>query len=272
MKLKNRFSLFRNSRPIKLYYYRHKDPLLKNFGDELSKEIVEKLSGRKVAWANVNECGMVSIGSVLHYVLQRKSKNKVVVWGSGLMFDDSSIRYKSKLNKFHLVRGKLSAKNLNLKINKFGDPGLIVDQLYRPSKNRKKVGIVPHYVDKQNPITEKISKNKDIKIINVLDSPAEVISEIAACELIISSSLHGIITAHSFGIPAYWIEFSDMVAGDGFKFRDYYSIFEKEPLKIEKNVLNNLIKKADDLINRYEPLATDRLKKDILSSFPKDSL
>lgn len=43
--------------------------------------------------------------------------------------------------------------------------------------------------------------------------------------MILSSSLHGIIFSHAYGIPAYHIEFHDLLDNGNFKFNDYYSSF-----------------------------------------------
>ena len=51
----------------------------------------------------------------------------------------------------------------------------------------------------------------------------EVIDEILKCNKIVSSSLHGIVLAEAYGIPAKWEKYSDDVLGNGFKFRDYLS-------------------------------------------------
>ena len=41
-----------------------------------------------------------------------------------------------------------------------------------------------------------------------------------------SSSLHGIIFAHSYGVPAYHVQFTDFFNNGNFKFKDYYTSFE----------------------------------------------
>ena len=64
--------------------------------------------------------------------------------------------------------------------------------------------------------------NKNILIIQATGQVQNVIQSICLCKKIISSSLHGIIVAESYGIPATWLEISGMVEGYGFKFYDYY--------------------------------------------------
>lgn len=56
-------------------------------------------------------------------------------------------------------------------------------------------------------------------------APISVLHDIARCEYILSSSLHGLVVADALGIPNAWILLSDKVHGNGFKFRDYHSAF-----------------------------------------------
>jgi pyruvyltransferase len=124
---------------------------------------------------------------------------------------------------------------------------------YKPSKKKKyKLGIIPHYVDKENVFFNKLKNNPDILIIDIEGGIKKVVDEICSCELIASSSLHGIIVADAYGIPSTWIKFSDNVMGSGFKFRDYFaSVGRKDnaPLTIDKK---STIKKILEGYSDYE--------------------
>jgi pyruvyltransferase len=97
--------------------------------------------------------------------------------------------------------------------------------------------LVPHYVDIDNPVIHALARKhpREIKVIDVRREPEPVFKEIAACESILSSSLHGIITADSFGIPSAWAGLSNKVIGDGFKFLDHFSSLgiRHEPCKLD---------------------------------------
>jgi hypothetical protein len=53
----------------------------------------------------------------------------------------------------------------------------------------------------------------------------KIIDKIKSCRCTISSSLHGFIVTHAYGIPGTWCKFSNNVIGDGFKFIDYLSAY-----------------------------------------------
>ena len=59
--------------------------------------------------------------------------------------------------------------------------------------------------------------------------------------MIFSTSLHGLIISHAYGIPAIWIKAGN-IGTDGFKFKDYFSsvnIPYYSPIKLEEFDLNS---------------------------------
>ena len=102
------------------------------------------------------------------------------------------------------------------------DPGVLAPLFFpRAESARHPVGIVPHYVDKDAPWLQQCAA-AGVPVIDVEAPLDSYFRAIQSCDRILSSSLHGIIFAHAYGIPALWIELSDKVLGDGFKFLDYY--------------------------------------------------
>jgi pyruvyltransferase len=104
----------------------------------------------------------------------------------------------------------------------YGDPAILLPDFYKPNKlSHHKVGFVPHYVDQLEMIKYK-KLYKDFFLIDVRQDALKTIDEICSCDLIVSSSLHGIIVAEAYGIPAVWIKLSDKLIGGNFKFNDYF--------------------------------------------------
>ncbi len=201
-----------------------------NYGDVLGKYLVEKISGRPVKWLRANKFYLknlwqplyVTIGSVLEHV-----GSHCTVWGSGIISRDSQVAGAT----FLAVRGPLSRKRLQ-ELNYdcpaiYGDPALLLPLYYKPQIEKKyKLGIVPHINDYKL-VLEMYKNHKDIYIINFRTNDVEkTTDDILSCECILSSSLHGIIVAHGYQIPAVQVQFSDKIHGDGVKYHDYFMSVE----------------------------------------------
>ena len=158
-----------------------------------------------------NHPNIVITGSILG---DSRFKN-AYIWGLGF----GNATEAQPRNNVLACRGKLTQQLLNVDCV-LGDPGILASYFYTPSVNKKyKFGIIPHYVD-----FEWFSANRIAKIIDIRTSNfAQLFSEINECEFIISSSLHGIIFALSYGIPAFHVQHTELASKKSFKFNDFFS-------------------------------------------------
>jgi len=220
---------------IKLYWFDHTI----NFGDVINPLLVQELSGKKIYWVSPERYKynhLLSIGSVL----SRATRNSIV-WGSGFISEHSVC--KEKPQKVYAVRGPLSRELLlkqGIECPKvYGDPALLLPLLYKSQNNKKyKIGLIAHYADKNHPVVKKLITNEGVHFIDVQSkNPLDFIDQINSCDKVISSSLHGLIVADAYGIPSLWVEFSDKVIGNGFKFYDYFLSVgrqKEKPIRIVK--------------------------------------
>lgn len=224
-----------------------------NWGDALNPILIQNLSGEKpILSEEIINLKNQDVYSVIGSVLGIFHDKNLVVWGSG--FISSSSRFKVKPKKIYAVRGPLTRKlivNQGIDCPKvYGDPALLYPLFYRPNVKKKyRLGIIPHFIDKNNQLMNIFKNSPDILIINILCETNELVDNICKCEVIASSSLHGIIAADAYGIPSIWIEFSENVIGDGFKFYDYFeSVGRKneKPLRITENIT------VQDIYNEYK--------------------
>lgn len=195
-----------------------------NAGDLVTPYLLKNLFKVNYEWVDSKSNGIkyMSTGSII-----RKADSNTIVWGSGSIA--SSLNLINVSPKILAVRGPLT-RELILK-NKidcpevYGDPALLLPMIYSPTVAKKyKLGVVPHYVDRESDFIKYCRHNKDIKVIDVQNRNIEdFINQILECEIIMSSSLHGLIIADSYRIPSVWIELSKKVIGNGFKFKDYYA-------------------------------------------------
>lgn len=131
------------------------------------------------------------------------------------------------------VRGKLSMERVFRKKIILGDPGLLVNLVYKEIKMAPTyaLGVIPHHSEMHLPAIENLKGKgpSDILLIDICKSPLDVVKQIAQCAVIASSSLHGLIFADAFEIPTVWVHLSDNIKGGRFKFADYYSVFGESP-------------------------------------------
>lgn len=211
-------------KPLKVYWWRYEYPTKLNFGDEITPLLIERLFSLKCEWAEPKDCELIGAGSIIQIVQQLAGDNHVKVWGSGFI-QPGDPNDKPNL-QFYAVRGKSSRERTGKPDIALGDPGLLTSLVY-PLKatKRYKLGIIPHYVDADAPEVKRLAAFKDCKVINPLDPVETVVNDIQACELIVSSSMHGLILSDSYNIPNHWTPFSDKLTGGDYKFNDYYSVF-----------------------------------------------
>lgn len=289
---------------IRLFY--HTDP---NFGDAMSPLIVERLSSQKVCASNFWKADMMAVGSVFYrgnyligdllgkdslryakamiYCAHAKMSSPVKVWGSGfLQLPSFKKPFFTRRIKVYALRGKLTRSLLDRlgltnpsDVIPYGDPGLLYAKLFgvKPMPEYD-LGIVPHICDKAQ--GAKIFKlyqdlGLNVALIDVVKPPYEVVSSIAKCRRILSSSLHGLIVADSLSIPNAHVVLSTLGhSKDDFelKFRDYYSAFSKEmPAPVEsENILAAPHKILED--KYYSIMCTEhelgRCQATLVESFP----
>jgi hypothetical protein len=193
-----------------------------NFGDILTPLIVKELFDHECVLTKppFKTPTLLGIGSIIS-----KAESNSIVWGSGMMRTHDPLKRDAK---YLSVRGPHTYQQLkSRKIDCppiFGDPALLMPMVYSPTVEKKyDHGIFAHYVD-----TEQVRKwygnDESVLIIDPLNAdPLKVIDQVLQCKCIISSSLHGIIIAHAYDIPATWVKHSDKLNGDGIKFQDHFS-------------------------------------------------
>lgn len=185
----------------------------RNFGDTLTPIILKWITGETTLFASKNETGKtLAVGSIIYAIAEND-----VVWGTGAIGPEEIKVPEGAV--MLAVRGPLTREVLgNQAPEVYGDPAILLPLIYNPDRpKRYKVGLLPHYVDK-----EIVEVNTGEKFIDILGNWQDVIDQVKECERIETSSLHGIIIAEAYGIPVTWKVYSDKIVGGDFKFQDYF--------------------------------------------------
>jgi hypothetical protein len=118
-------------------------------------------------------------------------------------------------------------------------------------------------------LRSKLDGLKNATVIDVTGEPLEVLKKIAACETILSSSLHGLVIADSFHIPNLCILQGREVYDAPFKYEDYYSAYNKAWNPVDFAGLAMCTAK-NTIIDRYQisPAEVLEKQKQLMRVFP----
>lgn len=220
-----------------------------NFGDLIGPWLITLMTKRPVInskYLNINRT-IFTVGSVIEHASSFPNQ-KISIWGSGLIQPlDNPKKLKklshSQIDKVLAVRGQLTRQELS-KIYEIdsnlplGDPALLLPRFFSPClKGVNGISIVPHFNHKS--LFE--SYEDTFNIVDVMQSPKNVVAEIASSKVCISTSLHGIIIAQAYNIPWLLLRIADeILLGDMFKFNDFFSTLEGEDFPIRTILARDL--------------------------------
>ncbi|MCD7791348.1 MAG: polysaccharide pyruvyl transferase family protein [Bacteroides thetaiotaomicron] len=204
---------------------------------------------------------LYGIGSILFWGYQQ-----AVVWGSGM--SQSIDKYKMTLLRkldIRLVRGPLTADELNKEGFSvpavYGDPAVLMPLIYpqKTSKDmkNKKIGVIL----KQDS-NDEILPDNTMLIDMFTNDVFSVVEQICSCSYIISASLHGIIIAESYGVPAILLD--DFMGYNDFKYRDWYLSTGRDSFPIAHTV-----EQAVTLLPST-PMNISSIQNSVIETFPYD--
>lgn len=196
-----------------------------NFGDDLTPDLFQRLTGQPVRFEpNRAAPHILGMGSILS-----KATGASIVCGSGLIEPaGAAIRIRRAVS----VRGELSLRALATRPDDvlLGDPAVLVSEFVAPPAQKNwRFGFVPHVRSVDRWTAWNVRGHK---LIDPAAPAWEVVDAIAACEVVVSQSLHGVIVADALGVPSVWVAPSREMRGGRFKFDDYFTTIDapKDPV------------------------------------------
>ena len=257
--------------PMRYGYQMYQDSPF-NLGDSLGRVIVSFLLEKKGIsvdqWIPQKK-HLFTVGSNIFGSSIKGNYQNATIWGSGILSEPSrreSLAQKLSRRQLDIraVRGPLSREVLLRFGHKcpevYGDPAILMPLFYEPNvEKRYEYIVIPQFVHecefrKAHPNERMVSMNTD--------NYQAVIDSIVASEVVYTSSLHGIILAESYGVPAVF--FRDLAKRVDFKYLDYYYSTGRKDFQIAESFAE---------AQKKEPLPLpelSRLRQGLLDSFPYD--
>ncbi|REJ08033.1 hypothetical protein DY023_01855 [Microbacterium bovistercoris] len=187
-----------------------------NFGDALTPWLLPKY-GIVPLYREPRHARLAGVGSLLEFF---PDDYDGAIWGTGLMRDGEKRMPDAAALA---VRGPLTEERIGASGAAYGDPGLLVSRHVRRPSKRVSITAVPHGHHRSHEGLAALLESEPgrVRTVNVHQGAVSAVREIAAGEVVLTTSLHGLITADSYGIPAVWTMLEPALDGADFKFRDY---------------------------------------------------
>ncbi|MGO0575709.1 polysaccharide pyruvyl transferase family protein [Ornithinimicrobium panacihumi] len=170
-----------------------------NFGDAMTPWLLSR-HGMVPYLRPAEQADLIGVGSILEMV---PTDSNAAVWGAGLMHEHPR---QMPAAAFLAVRGPLTRDLLDLPgSTPLGDPAMLVSRFVARPRQRGGVAAVPHghhavWASTYDDLIARPGVNR----VRFNQGVTTVVRQIAAADLVVSSSLHGLIVADAYGIPAVW--------------------------------------------------------------------
>jgi len=221
---------------------------LGNFGDLIGPLIVRELVAQLGLGYARDRRRLLSVGSILHF-----ARPGDVVWGAGRNAKSPGVIEGLDLRA---VRGPRTAAAYP-GVPALGDPALLLGGL-RPElvvapPQRSGVAIVPN-------LNELAEVRRRREVVNPRAPLERVLRRLASSELVVGSSLHGIVVAEALGVPARAVR---SVAEPSLKYDDHYLATGRDPVALIAESVEEALERGGAPPPVWDPHP-------LLASFPAD--
>ncbi|NKX46088.1 polysaccharide pyruvyl transferase family protein [Roseicyclus persicicus] len=192
--------------PLKLHHWG-----APNFGDTLSRLVVERVSGRRVVVVGPRQAELFAIGSLMHVAAKHfavpRPGPRPILWGTGLLNPIFRREFLDNLD-IRILRGPVGAAICRVPMRAFGDPGLFAPEAIGPVPARAdRVAVVPHHSQMADPaIAAMVARDPRLHLVDPRGAPEAVCAAIASSAHVVSASLHGLVVADAYGVPSTWMD------------------------------------------------------------------
>jgi pyruvyltransferase len=201
-----------------------------NFGDAMSRDIIEWVSRAEAKLVlGGDRSKLMAVGSILQY-----ARPGDVIWGTGVhpggyeafWRDTTPLPISVLAVRGPITRDVLLARQVDCP-EIYGDPAILAPMLYpRRWSPTEDAILIPHFLEYDYYASNR-EASLGLRVVNPLSDWHEIVDAITSARKVISSSLHGLIVAEAYGVPAIWFRPSQ---SEGYlKYQDYYGSTNRAP-------------------------------------------